>query len=85
MGLPNTRPPSLQEHEGIEKQPASEVKNVTTASPALAAAISEQKPSLWSPSMRRLYLVMFAGYLCSTIHGFGQSLSSFEIFACQII
>lgn len=54
----------------------AEVHKVTAASVALTAAVAEQKPSLWSPNMRRLYVIMAIGYLVSTMNGFDSSLMS---------
>ncbi|KAI5918168.1 lactose permease [Camillea tinctor] len=56
-----------------EKHP-SEVREVNTASVALAAAVAEQKPKLLSPNMIRLYMIMGIGYLVSTMNGFDSSL-----------
>lgn len=50
------------------------VRQVNTASVALAAAVAEQKPRLLSPNMIRLYLIMAVGYLVSTMNGFDSSL-----------
>jgi hypothetical protein len=38
---------------------------------ALAAAVAEQKPKIWSKNMIRLYMIMAVGYLVSTMNGFG--------------
>ncbi|KAK6072044.1 hypothetical protein SCUP234_08715 [Seiridium cupressi] len=45
-----------------EKGPHGEVHQVNAASVALAAAVAEQKPNLWSPNMRKLYAIMGIGY-----------------------
>lgn len=45
-----------------EKVPHGEVHHVQAASVALAAAVAEQKPTLWSPNMRKLYAIMAVGY-----------------------
>ncbi|EGP82771.1 unnamed protein product [Zymoseptoria tritici ST99CH_1A5] len=50
------------------------VKEAQVASVALTAAITAQKPSLWSKNMIKLYLVMSVGYLVSTMNGFDGSL-----------
>jgi MFS family permease len=57
-----------------DEKPVGEVHQVNTASVALAAAVAEQKPSLWSPNMRKLYWIMGIGYLVSTLNGFDSSL-----------
>jgi len=56
----------------MEKSAA--VKETAVASVALTAAINAQKPSLLSPNMLRLYLIMGIGYLVSTMNGFDSSL-----------
>lgn len=56
-----------------EKVPG-DVKQVNTASVALAAAVAEQKPKLLSPNMIKLYMIMGIGYLVSTMNGFDSSL-----------
>lgn len=38
------------------------VHEVQAASVALAAAVAEQKPKLWSKNMRQLYAIMAVGY-----------------------
>jgi hypothetical protein len=45
-----------------EKLPHGEVHQVQAASVALAAAVAEQKPKLWSKNMRKLYAIMAIGY-----------------------
>lgn len=49
----------------------TETREVTTASVALAAAVAEQKPNIWSKNMIKLYGIMGVGYLVSTMNGFG--------------
>ncbi|KAF6822323.1 lactose permease [Colletotrichum musicola] len=51
-----------------------EVKEVNAASVALAAALAERKPNIWSPAMLKLYFIMAIGYLVSTMNGFDSSL-----------
>ena len=58
---------------GIEK-PVGKITQVNTTSLALAAALAEEKPDLWSKSMIRLYFIMGIGYLVSTMNGFGMTL-----------
>ncbi|KAH6648093.1 general substrate transporter [Truncatella angustata] len=53
-----------------EKSPQGEVRQVQAASVALAAAVAEQKPKLWSKNMRQLYAIM----VVSTMNGFDSSL-----------
>lgn len=60
------------ERNSIEKPGVTQVKEVNTASVALAAALAEQKPSLWSKSVLRLWAIMAIGYMISTINGFGK-------------
>lgn len=43
-------------YDEVQKGPA--VLETQVASVALAQAIEQQKPSLWSPSMRKLYLIV---------------------------
>lgn len=50
--------------------------HVTTASAALAAAIEEQKPKLFSRHMMPLWGIMGISYLISTMNGFGMTTSS---------
>ncbi|KAK6199133.1 hypothetical protein LQW54_010052 [Pestalotiopsis sp. IQ-011] len=54
------------------------VHEVQAASVALAAAVAEQKPKLWSKNMRQLYAIMTVGYrefpVVSTMNGFDSSL-----------
>ncbi|KAH8195984.1 hypothetical protein TruAng_009850 [Truncatella angustata] len=61
-----------------EKSPQGEVRQVQAASVALAAAVAEQKPKLWSKNMRQLYAIMGIGYrmfqFVSTMNGFDSSL-----------
>ncbi|KAL0942966.1 lactose permease [Colletotrichum truncatum] len=57
-----------------EKAAHGGVKEVNAASVALAAAIAERKPNIWSPNMLRLYFIMAVGYLVSTMNGFDSSL-----------
>jgi hypothetical protein len=52
------------------------VKQVNTTSVALAAAVAEQTPNIWSANMIQLYAIMSIGYLVSTMNGFGKSSSS---------
>ncbi len=54
-----------------DEKPVGRVAQVNTASVALAAAVAEQKPNLWSRNMIRLYFIMGIGYLVSTLNGFG--------------
>ncbi len=56
---------------GIEK-PVGKITQMNTTSVALAAALAEEKPDLWSKSMIRLYFIMGIGYLVSTMNGFGM-------------
>ena len=60
----------------LDEKCDGEVREVNAASVALTAAVAEQKPSLWSPNMRRLYIIMGVGYLVSTMNGFDSSLMS---------
>ncbi|OLN87032.1 Lactose permease 19 [Colletotrichum chlorophyti] len=70
-----TRTEVEHDHAPIdEKAPAGNVKEVNAASVALAAAMAEQKPSLWSPNMLRLYAIFSIAYLVSTMNGFDSSL-----------
>lgn len=45
---------------------------VSVVSTALAAAIEEQKPKLFSKSMLKLWWIMGIGYLVSTMNGYGR-------------
>lgn len=49
----------------------TQTREVHTASVALAAAVAEQKPNIWSKNMFKLYGIMAVGYLVSTMNGFG--------------
>ncbi|ETS77587.1 hypothetical protein PFICI_09649 [Pestalotiopsis fici W106-1] len=61
-----------------EEVPHGEVRQVQAASVALASAVAEQKPKLWSKNMRQLYAIMGIGYrkslVVSTMNGFDSSL-----------
>ncbi|KAK1955650.1 general substrate transporter [Colletotrichum eremochloae] len=57
-----------------EKTPAGEVTEINAASVALAAALAERPPNIWSPNMIRLYCILAIGYLVSTMNGFDSSL-----------
>lgn len=57
-----------------EEHHATTTTQVNEASVALAAAIAQQKPKLWTPNMIRLYAIMSIGYLVSTMNGFDSSL-----------
>lgn len=61
------------ESPGDKLAAVGKVKEVNTASVALAAAVEEQKPKMWSANMIRLYMIMGVGYLVSTMNGFGKS------------
>ena len=64
---------SVREYE-THNEPFGEVKEVKTASVALAAAVVARKPSLLSPGMLKLYFILSVGYLISTMNGFDSSL-----------
>ncbi|KAH8881503.1 lactose permease [Thozetella sp. PMI_491] len=64
----------VHEASAIDEKPVGRVAQVNTASVALAAAVAEQKPNLWSKNMIRLYMIMGVGYLVSTLNGFDSSL-----------
>ncbi|KAF4627792.1 hypothetical protein G7Y89_g10361 [Cudoniella acicularis] len=57
-----------------EKFNGGKTIQVQTASVALAAAIAQQKPKLFSKNMLKLYAIMSVGYLVSTLNGFDSSL-----------
>lgn len=57
-----------------EKYATGNVRQVSAASVALAAATAAQKPSLLSKNMIKLYFIMGVGYLVSTMNGFDSSL-----------
>ncbi|KAK1995246.1 general substrate transporter, partial [Colletotrichum falcatum] len=57
-----------------EKAPAGEVTEINAASVALAAALAERPPNIWSPNMIKLYCILAIGYLVSTMNGFDSSL-----------
>ncbi|KAK6217107.1 lactose permease [Colletotrichum tabaci] len=57
-----------------EKAAAGEVKEINAASVALAAALEERPPNIWSPNMLKLYFILSIGYLVSTMNGFDSSL-----------
>lgn len=64
----------LMPEVSVTEKPQGEVRQVTAASVALAAAVERQKPKLWSRSMIQLYMIMGIGYLVSTMNGFDSSL-----------
>jgi hypothetical protein len=47
-----------------------QTREVAAASVALESAIAESKPSLVSPGMLRLWVIMSMCYLVSTMNGF---------------
>lgn len=49
---------------------------VSVVSAALAAAVEEQKPRLFSKNMLKLWWIMGIGYLISTMNGYGENLQS---------
>ncbi|KAK2040080.1 general substrate transporter [Colletotrichum somersetense] len=57
-----------------EKTPTGEVTEINAASVALAAALAERPPNIWSPNMIKLYCILAIGYLVSTMNGFDSSL-----------
>jgi hypothetical protein len=63
-----------------EKYASGHIRQVQTASVALAAATAAQKPSLLSKNMLKLYFIMTVGYLVSTMNGFGISINFWIIF-----
>ncbi|KAK0390178.1 hypothetical protein NLU13_3750 [Sarocladium strictum] len=60
----------------FDEKPAGDLqtREVAAASVALESAIAESKPSLLSPGMLRLWLIMSLCYLVSTMNGFDSSL-----------
>lgn len=56
----------------FDEKPAGDLqtREVAAASVALESAIAESKPSLLSPGMLRLWLIMSLCYLVSTMNGF---------------
>ena len=56
------------EHEKV----VGNVKEISTASVALASAVASQKPNPWSRNMLKLYAIMGVGYVVSTMNGFGK-------------
>lgn len=61
----------VQEPALFDEKIQGETREVATASVALAAAVAEEKPNIWAPSMIKLYGIMAIGYLISTMNGFG--------------
>ncbi|KAH9998181.1 lactose permease [Xylariaceae sp. FL0662B] len=73
--MASNRKPNLEPKVSItSEKPQGEVRQVSAASVALAAAVAEQKPNLLSRNMIRLYMIMSIGYLVSTLNGFDSSL-----------
>ena len=63
-------------HDGmVDEKPAlqgeGQTKEIAAASVALEAAIAENKPQMFSKGMVKLWMIMFIGYLVSTMNGFG--------------
>lgn len=56
---------------------------VSFVSAALAAAVEEQKPSMVSKNMLKLWWIMGIGYLVSTMNGYGKS-SLLNSSCCQL-
>lgn len=52
---------------------------VSAASVALAAALAEQKPTMFSRNMMKLWRIMGIGYLISTMNGFGINISTWPV------
>jgi hypothetical protein len=65
--------PTVQELD-TTTEPLGDVKEVNTASVALATAVAARKPSLTSRGMLKLYFILGIGYLISTMIGFDTSL-----------
>lgn len=63
-------------HDAVaDEKPAlraeTQLKEVAATSVALEAAISEDKPRMFSKGMIKLWMIMGIGYLVSTMNGFG--------------
>ncbi|RXG46667.1 hypothetical protein VDGE_08212 [Verticillium dahliae] len=69
-----TKPHFEHEEPLAGKEGVGKVTEVNATSVALAAAMAEQKPNIWSANMIRLYMIMGIGYLVSTMNGFDSSL-----------
>lgn len=69
-----TKPHFEHEEPLAGKEGVGKVTEVNATSVALAAAMAEQKPNIWSANMIRLYMIMGIGYLVSTMNGFGTPL-----------
>ncbi|KAL9945934.1 hypothetical protein D7B24_005203 [Verticillium nonalfalfae] len=69
-----TKPHYEHEEPFAGKEGVGKVTEVNATSVALAAAMAEQKPNIWSANMIRLYMIMGIGYLVSTMNGFDSSL-----------
>jgi hypothetical protein len=68
--MASTENNNLQQEVSVaDEKPHGQVREVTAASVALAAAVAEQKPNIWSPNMIKLYMIMSIGYryVCSFI------------------
>ncbi|CRK34472.1 hypothetical protein BN1723_014864, partial [Verticillium longisporum] len=65
-----TKPHFEHEEPLAGKEGVGKVTEVNATSVALAAAMAEQKPNIWSANMIRLYMIMGIGYLVSTMNGF---------------
>lgn len=64
-------PVARDQNEDFPDKPTGVVVETVTAYVAPAAALADSKPSPFSRQMLRLYVIMFVGYLVSTINGFG--------------
>lgn len=71
-----------------EKQAVGETRDVevSAASVALAAAMAEQKPKMFSRDMWKLWWIMGIGYLVSTMNGYGtDTLFSIPLFSAVLL
>lgn len=64
-------------HDPMDEKPPVAVgetreMEVSVVSAALAAAVEEQKPSMFSKNMLKLWWIMSIGYLISTMNGYGK-------------
>ena len=62
----------VQEPTIADEKSRGKTHEVTTASVALAAAVAEQKPNIWSKNMIKLYGSMGSGDLISSVRGVGR-------------
>lgn len=71
---PIVLPPQVVSDADLLKAGADRVEEDNVANVHLAAALGPNKPATWGPGHRKLYMMCFLVYLCSTMNGYDGSL-----------